>query len=208
MVQGGVARVLSRHSARFDVPTIRAYEGTQSRFQPRLAERPPRRWLAVVGREHGGTDVDDQAVRAARRRGGEVRHGDCVISTMSFVRRGSVLPRRCIRQHQKPAVPPLSQAGGRASRHLSDARYFGAPKRREDRGDEVTPVTNGRRGASLNCDNMNHRRDNAPVANCPQCGEVVSAQLARSDCTPESRALARRQQSVVCVQCGLRLIRP
>ena len=179
----------------------------QSRSQPRPADRPPRRWLAVVGREHGGVDAHDQAVRATRRRDGEVRHGDCVISTMSLVRRGSVLPRRRIRQHQKPAVPPLSQAGGSASRHLSHARYFGAQKRREDRGNEVTPVTNGRRGASLNCDNMNHRRSNAPVGNCPQCGRVVNAQLVRSDCTDASHAVARRQQSVFCVQCGQRLIR-
>jgi hypothetical protein len=68
-------------------------------------------------------------------------------------------------------------------------------------------MANVRRGASLNCDNMNHRRDNAPVGNCPQCGEVVNAQMVRSDCTEDAHAVARRQQSTFCVRCGVRLIR-
>jgi hypothetical protein len=63
------------------------------------------------------------------------------------------------------------------------------------------------RRAAVACDNMNHRRSLAPVAHCPQCGGVVNAQVRRLDCTEDSHAKARRERSVFCVHCGVRLIR-
>jgi hypothetical protein len=56
------------------------------------------------------------------------------------------------------------------------------------------------------CSNMNHRRRDAPVSHCPQCGEVVNAAIASRRCTEEAHATARRQQSTFCVHCGTRLV--
>jgi hypothetical protein len=56
------------------------------------------------------------------------------------------------------------------------------------------------------CDNMNHRRANAPVAHCPQCGRVVNASIGRRHCTEAAHAQARRERSVFCVHCGERLV--
>lgn len=56
------------------------------------------------------------------------------------------------------------------------------------------------------CPNLNHRRSDAPVGHCPQCGSVVNAQHHATGCTEERHAAARRQQSTYCVRCGMQLI--
>ena len=56
------------------------------------------------------------------------------------------------------------------------------------------------------CENMNHRRRDAPVSHCPQCGGVVNAGLAPTQCDGAKHAVARRQQRTFCVDCGTQLI--
>ena len=62
-----------------------------------------------------------------------------------------------------------------------------------------------RRSANF-CDNMNHRRRDAPVSHCPECGGVVNAQLAPTQCDASKHAVARRQGRTFCVDCGTQLI--
>lgn len=56
------------------------------------------------------------------------------------------------------------------------------------------------------CDNMNHRRANAPVAHCPQCGQTVNPAAAGAPCDDAKHAAARRRQSAWCTDCGEKLI--
>jgi len=56
------------------------------------------------------------------------------------------------------------------------------------------------------CENMNHRRRDAPVSHCPQCGGVVNAGLPPTRCDGSKHALARRQGRTFCVDCGTQLI--
>jgi len=56
------------------------------------------------------------------------------------------------------------------------------------------------------CENLNHRRANAPVPYCPQCGGIVYRDLARRTCHTEQHAISRRKGSVFCVECGVQLI--
>jgi hypothetical protein len=56
------------------------------------------------------------------------------------------------------------------------------------------------------CENMNHRRRDAPVGHCPQCGGVVNARVATRGCNDSKHAAARRRQSIYCVDCGTRLV--
>jgi hypothetical protein len=56
------------------------------------------------------------------------------------------------------------------------------------------------------CENMNHRRSNAPVSHCPQCGEVVNANVRADPCNESRHAAARRQQAAFCMHCGLSLV--
>jgi hypothetical protein len=57
------------------------------------------------------------------------------------------------------------------------------------------------------CDNMNHRRRNAPVSHCPECGAVVNPEhVAAERCAEPKHAAARRRQSRFCVDCGTQLI--
>lgn len=58
------------------------------------------------------------------------------------------------------------------------------------------------------CANMNHRRRDAPVGYCPQCGNVVNTNVARPCCSEQAHALARRQRMTFCVHCGTQLILP
>jgi hypothetical protein len=60
--------------------------------------------------------------------------------------------------------------------------------------------------AAIHCENMNHRRTNAPVAHCPQCGGVVNASVRSAHCTEIAHARARRERSEFCVHCGTQLI--
>jgi hypothetical protein len=61
-------------------------------------------------------------------------------------------------------------------------------------------------GVTSLCDNMNHRRSDAPVSHCPQCGGVVNASIRARPCSEAQHVAARRQQSVFCVDCGAQLI--
>ena len=56
------------------------------------------------------------------------------------------------------------------------------------------------------CENMNHRRPNAPVPFCPQCGAVVNDRLPVQHCSEAKHAAARRQQTAFCVDCGSKII--
>jgi hypothetical protein len=56
------------------------------------------------------------------------------------------------------------------------------------------------------CENMNHRRRDAPVSHCPQCGGVVNAGLRATQCDDSKHAVRRRQGRTFCVDCGTRLI--
>jgi hypothetical protein len=56
------------------------------------------------------------------------------------------------------------------------------------------------------CDNMNHRRSDAPVSHCPKCGGVVNAHVPARACSESKHAAARRRQSIFCVDCGKRLV--
>jgi hypothetical protein len=70
---------------------------------------------------------------------------------------------------------------------------------------DISPMTQPYRVAS-NCPNLNHRRSDAPVSHCPQCGEVVNAHVRSSPCTDAWHDSARRNHSMFCVHCGLRLM--
>jgi hypothetical protein len=53
---------------------------------------------------------------------------------------------------------------------------------------------------------MNHRRADAPVGHCPQCGMVVNASIRPQPCNETLHAAARRIHTVFCVDCGTQLI--
>ena len=56
------------------------------------------------------------------------------------------------------------------------------------------------------CENMNHRRRDAPVSHCPQCGGMVNARLPHTPCDAPKHAVAVRQHRAFCVDCGAQLI--
>jgi len=58
----------------------------------------------------------------------------------------------------------------------------------------------------ITCTNLNHRRSDAPVGHCPDCGAVVNARARVSRCAEDDHAISRRQRSTFCVHCGERLI--
>jgi hypothetical protein len=53
---------------------------------------------------------------------------------------------------------------------------------------------------------MNHRRRDAPVGHCPQCGGTVNEAIRAQSCSEAEHAAARRRQSAFCVNCGAKLI--
>jgi hypothetical protein len=53
---------------------------------------------------------------------------------------------------------------------------------------------------------MNHRRANAPVGHCPQCGGVVNSHIQARMCSESHHAAARRNRNMFCVDCGTQLI--
>jgi len=57
------------------------------------------------------------------------------------------------------------------------------------------------------CSNMNHRRSDAPVRFCPNCGEVVNVAIAIKSCSEEVHATKRKNMETFCVDCGERLIK-
>jgi rRNA maturation protein Nop10 len=56
------------------------------------------------------------------------------------------------------------------------------------------------------CPNLNHRRSDAPVRYCPQCGGTVNSAHPVVACPADRHTAARRQQSAYCVHCGMQLI--
>jgi hypothetical protein len=56
------------------------------------------------------------------------------------------------------------------------------------------------------CENMNHRRADAPVGHCPECGGVVNPRVVATGCEEHKHAAARRRQSRFCVDCGTQLV--
>ena len=64
----------------------------------------------------------------------------------------------------------------------------------------------GRYEQTTSCDNLNHRRTNAPVAHCPQCGVVVNASRPARPCGEAVHAAARRDRAAFCADCGEQLI--
>jgi hypothetical protein len=56
------------------------------------------------------------------------------------------------------------------------------------------------------CENLNHRRANAPVRYCPGCGGVVNERVRTQQCSESRHAVERRHGTVFCVDCGTRLI--
>jgi ssDNA-binding Zn-finger/Zn-ribbon topoisomerase 1 len=64
----------------------------------------------------------------------------------------------------------------------------------------------GRFGQAELCTNLNHRRKDAPVGHCPQCGSVVNDRLPTQQCSESHHAAARRDRGTFCVDCGTQLI--
>ena len=56
------------------------------------------------------------------------------------------------------------------------------------------------------CPNFNHGRPNAPVRNCPMCGEVVNSKIPQKVCGEEKHAKSRRERNAYCVDCGEQLV--
>ena len=57
-----------------------------------------------------------------------------------------------------------------------------------------------------NCPNFNHRRANAPVRFCADCGAVVNEAILVRECSEEKHAISRRGGTQYCVHCGEKLI--
>ena len=57
------------------------------------------------------------------------------------------------------------------------------------------------------CNNLNHRRRDAPVRCCPNCGAVVNAKMAAAKCPPVRHADRRKSGSSFCVDCGDQLVK-
>ncbi|KRT70800.1 MAG: hypothetical protein XU15_C0003G0179 [candidate division NC10 bacterium CSP1-5] len=57
------------------------------------------------------------------------------------------------------------------------------------------------------CPNLNHRRADAPVRYCPNCGEVVSANIIVKKCSEEEHVESRRRRNTYCMDCGAQLIK-
>ena len=60
----------------------------------------------------------------------------------------------------------------------------------------------------LACENLNHRRANAPVGHCPQCGTVVNERMRSAGCDDAQHLAARRTFAAYCIRCGKQLIAP
>ena len=56
------------------------------------------------------------------------------------------------------------------------------------------------------CENLNHRRANAPVGHCPQCGGVVNERMCADGCDDAAHLAARRSHAAYCIRCGKQLI--
>ena len=56
------------------------------------------------------------------------------------------------------------------------------------------------------CSSLNHRRDNAPVRCCPDCGEIVNEGIPKRHCDDGEHAIKRRERNKYCTLCGDQLI--
>ena len=56
------------------------------------------------------------------------------------------------------------------------------------------------------CPNYNHRRSNAPVRFCPNCGEVVNKDIPIRKCSEAKHAKRRRERNQYCLDCGEQLV--
>jgi hypothetical protein len=62
---------------------------------------------------------------------------------------------------------------------------------------------------AIACDNLNHRRANAPVAHCPQCGGIVNQSLrAPRAATIRTHSAARRTFAALLHHLRTQLIAP
>jgi hypothetical protein len=52
------------------------------------------------------------------------------------------------------------------------------------------------------CSNLNHRRGDAPVRACPQCGGVVNARIATKQCSADAHASRRKDGDAYCLNCA------
>ena len=52
------------------------------------------------------------------------------------------------------------------------------------------------------CSNLNHRRENAPVRCCPDCGDVVNEGIPTRYCDDREHAIKRRERNKYCTLCG------
>ncbi len=57
------------------------------------------------------------------------------------------------------------------------------------------------------CRNMNHRRSDAPVRHCPNCGETVNMNIPAKKCSDNEHAESRMNRNKYCVHCGLQLMK-
>jgi predicted RNA-binding Zn-ribbon protein involved in translation (DUF1610 family) len=60
---------------------------------------------------------------------------------------------------------------------------------------------------TTSCNNLNHRRRDAPVRFCPQCGGVVNRGVGISRCREDVHVQRRRNGDGFCVDCGEQLIK-
>jgi len=74
------------------------------------------------------------------------------------------------------------------------------------RGDWTMNEPRDQRYGRISCGNLNHRRSDAPVGHCPECGAVVNARVRAPRCTTLQHDTARRERSTFCVHCGVRLV--
>jgi hypothetical protein len=58
------------------------------------------------------------------------------------------------------------------------------------------------------CPNDNHGRMVVRVRCCPNCGQIVNANIAPRRCPSESHAKMRRSRSNYCMDCGAGLAAP
>ena len=60
---------------------------------------------------------------------------------------------------------------------------------------------------SERCTNQNHNKMNVPVRYCSQCGEVVNADIPKTQCSPDQHARSRKSRNKYCSSCGTNLIK-
>jgi len=53
---------------------------------------------------------------------------------------------------------------------------------------------------------LNHRRRDAPVGYCPECGAVVNVAATLAPCDKPKHAAARLRRARFCVDCGVQLM--